>query len=246
MNRTYKNYIFDLYGTLVDIHTNEKKNYLWEKMALYMNFQGANYTAQSLRNAYRKEMQKQRIERSRAFTEKFGCEVLSEEIEVSFEELIPELYHRMGVNVTKDEIRDWALLFRTLSMQHLALYEGAKELLLRLKGEGKGVFLLTNAQRLFTEPELSVLGISDCFDAIYYSSDVGFIKPSQYFYQRLLEEQQLTPRESVMVGNDDVADAWGAHNCGMDSIYLYTKQSPKQTGSLPENCRVITRIGEVE
>ena len=27
----YQNYIFDLYGTLVDIHTNEKKAYLWEK-----------------------------------------------------------------------------------------------------------------------------------------------------------------------------------------------------------------------
>lgn len=29
----YQNYIFDLYGTLVDIHTNENKHYLWEKMA---------------------------------------------------------------------------------------------------------------------------------------------------------------------------------------------------------------------
>lgn len=28
----YKNYIFDLYGTLLDIHTNESKKYLWEKM----------------------------------------------------------------------------------------------------------------------------------------------------------------------------------------------------------------------
>lgn len=27
----YQNYIFDLYGTLVDIHTNEKKAYLWKK-----------------------------------------------------------------------------------------------------------------------------------------------------------------------------------------------------------------------
>ena len=31
----YQNYIFDLYGTLVDIHTNEKKAYLWKKMSLF-------------------------------------------------------------------------------------------------------------------------------------------------------------------------------------------------------------------
>ena len=27
----YKNYIFDLYGTLVDINTDENKRYLWDK-----------------------------------------------------------------------------------------------------------------------------------------------------------------------------------------------------------------------
>lgn len=29
----YRNYIFDLYGTLVDIHTDEEKEALWEEMA---------------------------------------------------------------------------------------------------------------------------------------------------------------------------------------------------------------------
>lgn len=31
----YQNYIFDLYGTLVDIHTNEKKAYLWKELSLF-------------------------------------------------------------------------------------------------------------------------------------------------------------------------------------------------------------------
>lgn len=35
-NLEYQNYIFDLYGTLVDIRTNERKAYLWQKMSLYM------------------------------------------------------------------------------------------------------------------------------------------------------------------------------------------------------------------
>ncbi|MCD8119104.1 MAG: HAD family hydrolase [Lachnospiraceae bacterium] len=242
----YKNYIFDLYGTLVDIHTNERKSYLWEKTALYMRFQGADYTAQSLKRAYYEGIREQRREKRGVFTEKMGRIILEEEIEVSFEELIPELYLKAGVTVTEEQAKDWAALFRALSIQHLALYEGAKELLIRLKEDGKKVFLLTNAQRLFTEPELSILGIRDCFDAVYYSSDEGFVKPSAYFYRKLLEEQCLDPQESVMVGNDDLADAWGAHNCGMDSIYLYTKQSPKPAGALPENCRRVSQIGDVD
>ena len=39
----YQNYIFDLYGTLVDIHTNEKKAYLWKKMSLFFGMKGAAY-----------------------------------------------------------------------------------------------------------------------------------------------------------------------------------------------------------
>ena len=31
----YETCIFDLYGTLVDIHTDEKKEELWEKLALF-------------------------------------------------------------------------------------------------------------------------------------------------------------------------------------------------------------------
>ncbi len=47
-----QNYIFDLYGTLVDIHTDETKTSLWKRMALLMTLQGAPYEAKELREAY--------------------------------------------------------------------------------------------------------------------------------------------------------------------------------------------------
>ena len=48
----YENYIFDLYGTLVDIHTDEEKAELWEKLAQFYGYYGAVYTAEELKNAY--------------------------------------------------------------------------------------------------------------------------------------------------------------------------------------------------
>ncbi len=49
----YENYIFDLYGTLVDIRTNENKASLWKYLAGYMTLQGAPYSAAELRKRYR-------------------------------------------------------------------------------------------------------------------------------------------------------------------------------------------------
>ena len=45
----FKNYIFDLYGTLVDINTDEWSDDLWEKMALFkvikvLNTKAKNFT----------------------------------------------------------------------------------------------------------------------------------------------------------------------------------------------------------
>ena len=48
----YKNYIFDLYGTLVDIHTDEESPLLWEKMADFYSVYGADYEPGELRKAY--------------------------------------------------------------------------------------------------------------------------------------------------------------------------------------------------
>ena len=48
-----KNYIFDLYGTLVDIHTDEGKEELWEKLALFYGYYNARYEAKELEKRFR-------------------------------------------------------------------------------------------------------------------------------------------------------------------------------------------------
>ena len=38
----YKNYVFDLYGTLVDLNAGENDDNLWQKMAIDYGYKGAN------------------------------------------------------------------------------------------------------------------------------------------------------------------------------------------------------------
>lgn len=53
---TYTDLIFDLYGTLVDIHT-EEDDTVWEKTAIYFGFYGAHYTGPELKQAFQNAMQ---------------------------------------------------------------------------------------------------------------------------------------------------------------------------------------------
>ena len=48
----YECYFFDLYGTLADIWTDERKSSLWRGTAAFYSLCGASYTARELRERY--------------------------------------------------------------------------------------------------------------------------------------------------------------------------------------------------
>ena len=53
----FKNYIFDFYGTLVDIETDESSPVLWDTMAQIYQSYGAHYTGESLQVRYKELVQ---------------------------------------------------------------------------------------------------------------------------------------------------------------------------------------------
>ncbi len=240
----YDNYIFDLYGTLVDIRTNESKASLWKYMAGYMTLQGVPYSAAELRKRYRTLISDLRQQQYKKYKYLLP-ELTQDQIEVDLSQVFSRLYQEKGLEPTPQMIADYAFMFRTVSLNYVCLYEGVKPLLRELRSRGKGVYLLSNAQRLFTEPELRSLGIFELFDDVMISSDIGFKKPSPLFYGALLEKHGLDPKASVMIGNDWQADAWGAHNCGLSCMYIHTAQSPELADSLPYDCRWLHNISDV-
>ena len=61
-SRAYKNYIFDFYGTLVDILTDEKDPVLWDKLGQLYQAYGAAYEGDVLKKAYAKRVDQARKE----------------------------------------------------------------------------------------------------------------------------------------------------------------------------------------
>lgn len=247
----YNNIVFDLYGTLVDIHTDETKPEFWQKVADYFGYHGANYDAQECRRAYEEGVKKQAAS-------------LPEGAEVDLGQVFADMYIHKDPSVlyaeqirgksdtwtdlpekSKQLIADTASAFRRYSMEKLRLFDGVTEMLNGLKAAGKKVYLLSNAQALFTRAELKITSLESYFDGILLSSDAGYKKPSKEFYALLSDRFGAVPEESLMVGNDDMADCHGASLAGMDSLYIYTEQSPKQKIPLPDNCRQITDIRQV-
>lgn len=185
----YKNYIFDFYGTLVDIWTDEDDEKLWEQMAALYAAYGADYFAAELKANYDNHIKRQ------------------------------ENQLRKRSQVT----------------------------LKTLKEVGATVILLSNAQRAFTQAEIEMTGCREFLDKIYISSDYKMKKPQVEFVNLVLNDNQLNPEETVMVGNDFTSAMAIAQAAGIDGILLntfpYNQSEIEALNTM--NAKVIEDISEI-
>lgn len=227
----YKDLIFDLYGTLVDIHT-EENDAVWEKTALYFSFYGAHYTGSELQEAFRAAMSEREVKAG----QNYECFP-----DIPFELVMADLFRARGIEKQADALGvNAAQFFRIQSIEYIRLYPHVLEALSALREQGCRLWLLSNAQRIFTEYELRHLGLLDQFDGVYISSDYRCRKPDLRFYQALIAEQRLDPSKCLMIGNDRNTDIAGAKAAGMATLYMHTDltpwdQSPADPALMPSN-----------
>lgn len=217
--KQYKTYLFDLYGTLVDIHTDESKPSFWKAVASYYAAHGAAYDWKTLRSSYRAVCA--------AEAARLQSRYPDAKIEIDLLPIFQALYEQKGITPDAALPAETAWYFRRCSTTHLRAYAGAKELLEALHAAGKTVVLLSNAQSCFTRPELDLLGLTGCFDSIFISSEAGFRKPDPRFFLAALDELQVSPKDCLMLGNDPVCDIQGAVRAGMDAAFLRSGLSPR-------------------
>lgn len=226
-----RNYIFDLYGTLLAIRTDEYHLSFWRKMCRIYKFYGVRYKPTELRRKYADLCKKE-------------------------ESLMEGKYPEINIlNVfsalmkgRKGDAKKIAGLFRMYSRLYCFPYTNTIAVLEKLKSEGKKIYLLSNAQHVFTIPELEQTGLLGFFDGIYISSDYGIKKPDPAFMRILLDTEKLKTDECVMIGNDFFSDISVAEACGVKSIFLNTDgydSTYLQKHSHGKNVRMIGDILDV-
>lgn len=222
----YDNYVFDLYGTLVDIHTEEGDERLWKQLALFFGYYGALYEPEELQKEYFRIVKGKEQELKMTLdTDPHYAHESSPEIEIC--DVFRELYTQRGVEPEEALVIHTAQLFRVMSTDYVRLYDGVREMLKFLKEQGKKVYLLSNAQRIFTAYELKSLDIFKYFDDVLISSDYKTRKPDARFFDCLIKKYDLDVKKSIYVGNDSQNDVLGAKGVGMNTFYVFSNISPQ-------------------
>ncbi len=227
----FQNYIFDLYGTLIDIRTNEEKPELWQKMSVFYGYRGAIYSPEELKSKYEEFCNAEKA-LLKAIHPK------QEFVDINLTKVFSKLYAFKNVQATPELCALTANVFRCYSTEYIRLYDGVLEFLEALKKKGKKAFLLSNAQRDFTVPEIHMMGLEKYFDDIIISSDVECRKPDPHMYEILFDRHNLKKEESIMIGNDCISDIESAYRFGIKSLYIHQNISPPITVELKSDWKI--------
>lgn len=218
-----KNIMFDLYGTLIDINTDEEDITFWIKLNKKYKYSNDFF---NLKNDYLKE-----------------CMILEkdkEEIEIL------DVFKKLFSNY---DSKDVALYFRKISTKYIKLYKNVIKVLKELKKKGYKLYVLSNAQASFTIPELKKLKIYKYFDDIAISSDYGVKKPNKEFYINSMNKFNIKSNNTIMIGNDYDCDIAPANKLGIKTIFIKSNLTPKEQSQPYDlngfDCKkIIEMIGE--
>ena len=227
MQRPVDTLFFDLYGTLVDIRTDEQQLRAYRALASACARYGAVYPKP---RDLRRLLQRQFAALNAAAKAQPG------HTEPDLAPAFAFLLQNKGIAPTPQAAAWLAWVFRRGSTNRLRLYPGCAEFLRAARAAGIRCVLVSNAQSLFTRPELALLGLDELLDDSFISSEEGVKKPDARFYRAALASTGADPARTWMVGNDAACDIDGAVAAGLaGAVYFRTEISPAGDPARPAN-----------
>ncbi len=107
--------------------------------------------------------------------------------------------------------------------KHNFLCDGAKDLLHYLKTSNKyTLHIITNGFKDVSLKKIKNSGINDYFDVVVSAEDVKTRKPFPEIFDHALSLANAKKEESIIIGDDFIADIQGGLNYGIQAIYYNT------------------------
>jgi putative hydrolase of the HAD superfamily len=223
-----KGILFDLYGTLIDIETNEYMDEIYRAIAHYLSYQGVYLHRWEVKERYYQIMKQQK-------------EACGEEYpEIDVEAIWNEFLMQEGIKSSLhrgQQAKVIAHIYRGVSRNRLQLYPDVKRVLNELQMKYR-LALISDAQSCYALPEIQAVGLENYFESIVISSRYGFRKPDPRLFQKTLDNMQLTSSEVIWVGNDMFRDIYGAQALGIKNIYIDSNQGAKSYKDVTPDYRI--------
>jgi len=220
--------IFDLYGTLVDIWTDENDLSVYHTLSRFLHYYDISFEPDELAAHYQESAAAQLLNHPGPHGEI--------DVFLVFEEILSE-----GLKKSPERaLVIWlARLFRSLTTRRLGLFPDTQPALEELAASYR-LGLVSDAQWVFSEPEIRFLGLEKYLETAVLSSRYFVCKPAPQIYSHALKAMQLDPSQALYVGNDPYTAEPGPPAIGMPALLIHREGPPP-----PPDVLVIKSLQEI-
>lgn len=113
------------------------------------------------------------------------------------------------------------------------LLPGSAEFLRELKSRGR-IFLITNGTPAAQYGRLRAVGLSDFFDGVFVSDEIGYAKPDERFFAYVTKTAGVGRGECLVIGDSLTSDIRGANDAGIECIW-YNPSGKEAIGAKPDH-----------
>jgi len=218
-----KGIIFDINGTLSDIHTNEWHDDVYRVLSNLLSYQGIALNPNDVKYQYFEIMKEQRAasgDRHREFDAVGIFRKIMEQHSTDFTRSLPkEKTDQLPILLAETH--------RAASRFRLQPYPGVEETIRQLHQKYR-LAVISDAQTAYALPELHAVGLSGYFDPIIISGDFGYRKPDLRLFTAALTAMRMEPSEVLYVGNDMYRDIYGAQRLRMKTVFFKSNQGTQE------------------
>ena len=213
--------IFDCYGTLIDVLTNEAKEAIFSHLSLYLRYYGINIDPASLKTLFYSEKEQYMNTNQERYPE------------FDISAVFTSILQMRGQN-NPFLVESCCKLFRLVSRDRLQLFSDSLPVLKELRKRGYPMAMASNAQDVFFYAETEMLGIRQFFSYFVVSSHWGFRKPDPRIFSLACSLLNTPPEEAVYIGDDTAVDVKGARQIGMKTVLIDREKRQKDREPRPD------------
>jgi putative hydrolase of the HAD superfamily len=133
--------------------------------------------------------------------------------------------------------------YNAYRVKYFTLFPGAIDLLRALRERGMKLGIVTNGLSETHREKIAILRISEYFDAIFLSDEVGMVKPDPLLFAHACRTLGSAPAHAAMVGDRYDRDIRGAMDAGLYTIWLNVRNEELPPGAAPPDA-TCNSIGE--
>lgn len=211
--------LFDIYGTIVDIETESYRDDVFDALSRYLQFRSVVIDGHAFKERYFAVVDEQ----LRTSTE--------EHPEMNALEAFARVLAERGAGGDRELATQIAQLHRALCRRRFGLFSDTIPALEAFAGKFR-IGIVSDAQRIYCEPELAALDLLHRFETMVISVDHGFRKPDPRMFTMATDALGVSPAETAYIGDTYYNDVVGPRNAGLAAACLI-RQSDEKRRALP-------------